>query len=136
MDNNAKSNTRVIKKIIFQNFWTNLLSGQTLGCHRIIVPKLLLLLLLLSSILYCLSLVLLHKMCSQNRSFIKYFHKIPLLWNIFTKSDFMGILELASQWAVMPVEVRLPTSGSLQTLQKWGPHWEVLLLLKKKLEFF
>jgi len=43
------------------------------------------------------------------------------------KSCFVGLLESASLQASVPVDVRLPTSGSPQTSRKRDPHWEMLL---------
>jgi len=52
-----------------------------------------------------------YKMVSQN----------PSSPNVFIKSYFVGLLESASLRAGMPVEVRLPTSGSLPNPAKVGP---------------
>jgi len=41
----------------------------------------------------------------------------------------MGLVESASLRAEMPVEVRLPRSGSPQTPRKRDPQWGVVLLL-------
>ena len=67
-----------------------------------------------------------------------FYHKMFPYWIIsrkllytkyFHKTLFVGFLESASLWAEMPVEVRLPTTGSPQTPQKQDPHWELLFLL-------
>ena len=80
------------------------------------------LLVLLSLILYCLFLVLRHKMFSQKPSHIKCFHNIPLLQNVFTKSCFVGILESASLRTGMSIEIRLHTSRSPHTPRKRNLH--------------
>jgi len=48
---------------------------------------------------------------------------------------FVGLVESASLWAEMLVEVRLPTSRSPQTPRKWDPHWEVVVVLLLLLTF-
>ena len=45
------------------------------------------------------------------------------------KGVFVGLKESTSLWVEIPVGIRLPTAGSLQTPQKWDPQWKVLLLL-------
>ena len=55
--------------------------------------------------------------------------KFPLLQCFHKTFVFVGLVESASLWAAMPVEVRLPTSGSPQIPSKQDPHWEVLLVL-------
>ena len=54
----------------------------------------------------------------------------PLLRMSSQNSCFVGHLESTSLRAEMLIEVRLPISGSSQTLPKHDPHWELLLLLK------
>ena len=41
----------------------------------------------------------------------------------------VGLKESTSLWVEIPVGVRLPTAGSLQTPRKQDSHWELLLLL-------
>ena len=41
----------------------------------------------------------------------------------------MGLLESNSLWVEIPIEERLPTSGSPQTPQKRDPHWEVVVVI-------
>ena len=61
-----------------------------------------------------------HLIFSQNSSSTKYLHK---------NFGFLGLVESASLQVEMPIEVRLPTSGSSQTPRKRDLYWEVLLLL-------
>ena len=58
--------------------------------------------------------------CFTNAFFYKTFSQ---------NSFFVGLLESTSLRVGMPVEVRLPTTGSPQTPRKRDSHWEVVLLL-------
>ena len=49
--------------------------------------------------------------------------------NCFLKILFCGSLGFSLSTTRMPLQVRLPTSGSPQTPRKRDPHWELLLLL-------